>query len=143
VGWLSGDLLSLIQGDVRLRGKLILLHDVSDAALGWLYRHCAFTLYPSFVEGWGLPVAESLAVGKYCVASTAPSIRELSQGLLDQLDPLDFMAWYREVMRLLREPGYLAAKERRLAHFRPVEWHAAGEHLLGEVDMPIGAVAAS
>ena len=132
-GWSTDDLVRIMTADRRLRGKLLLLHDLPDAELAWLYSHCRFTLYPSFVEGWGLPVAESLALGKYCVASTAPSIPEAAQGLLDLIDPLDFAAWYAEIRRLLREPAYLAAKQQRLAAFRPVSWHEAGERLHAEI----------
>ena len=42
----------------------------SDSELAWLYRNCLFTVYPSFVEGWGLPVGESAWFGKYCIASS-------------------------------------------------------------------------
>jgi glycosyltransferase involved in cell wall biosynthesis len=131
-GWRTDDLMRLIAADRNLRGKLILLRGLADGDLGWLYRNCAFTLYPSFVEGWGLPVAESLSYGKYCVASTAPSIAELSRGLLDLLDPLDFAAWHREIRRLLTEPGYLRAKERRIATYRPRDWASAGEQFVAE-----------
>jgi len=132
VGWRTNDLTRLIAADRDLRGKLILLGGLADADLGWLYRNCAFTLYPSFFEGWGLPVAESLAYGKYCVASTAPSVAELSRGMLDLLDPLDFAAWYREVRRLLTDPGYLRTKERRIAGYRPRSWAEAGEQFVAE-----------
>jgi glycosyltransferase involved in cell wall biosynthesis len=131
-GWRTDDLTRLIAADVDLRGKLILLGGLADEDLGWLYRHCAFTLYPSFFEGWGLPVAESLAYGKYCVASTAPSVAELSRGMLDLLDPLDFAAWYRELRRLLTDPGYLRTKERRIAGYRPRSWAEAGEQFVAE-----------
>lgn len=131
-GWRTGDLTRLIAADHELRGKLILLGGLADDDLGWLYRHCAFTLYPSFFEGWGLPVAESLAHGKYCVASTAPSVAELSRGVLDLLDPLDFAAWYHEIRRLLTDPGYLRAKERRIAGYRPRSWAEAGEQFVAE-----------
>src|SRR5262249_50976292 len=126
-GWRTGDLTQLIAGDPALRGKLLLLSGLTDRDLAWLYRHCAFTLYPSLVAGWGLPVVESLASGKYCVASSAPSIAELGGGLLDLLDPLDFAAWYREVHRLLTDAAYLRAREQRIAAYRPRAWAAAGD----------------
>jgi len=131
-GWRTDDLTCLIAADPELRGKLILLGGLADDDLGWLYRHCALTLYPSFFEGWGLPVAESLAYGKYCVATTAPSVAELSRGVLDLLDPLDFAVWHREVRRLLTDPGYLRTKERRIAGYRPRSWVEAGEQFVAE-----------
>ena len=44
----------------------------SDAELRALYDGCLFTLLPSWFEGWGLPVSESLALGKPCLAVARP-----------------------------------------------------------------------
>jgi len=63
--------------DPALADHLIHVSGASDAQLAWLYRRCLFTVFPSLYEGWGLPVAESLAVGKVCLASNASSIPEV------------------------------------------------------------------
>ena len=89
-----------IAHDPAVRDSVVVRHDVSDAALAWLYRECAFTLYPSFYEGWGLPVSESLAHGKFCIASTAPALVEAGQGLTKHIDPLDFVAWKSAIVEL-------------------------------------------
>lgn len=39
--------------------------NLSDEALAVLYRSSLFTAFPSFCEGWGLPVAESLFYGRH------------------------------------------------------------------------------
>ena len=64
-GWLSGDLQYLIQHDPAMKSKIVILNNVSDSGLSWIYEKCLFTIYPSMYEGWGLPVAESLAYGKF------------------------------------------------------------------------------
>jgi len=132
-GWLSGDLLGIIRDDERVRGRLFVLPDQPGSSLAWLYRHCAFTLHPALAGGWPSSLLDSLALGKYCVASAVPASSELSQGLLDLLDPLDFMAWHDEVRQLLAEPRYLVAKERRIAAFRPRAWSSAGDALAAEI----------
>jgi hypothetical protein len=52
-----------------LGGRIRLVHGISDPELLALYRGCLFSIFPSFTEGWGLPVGESLALGKPCLAS--------------------------------------------------------------------------
>ena len=53
---------------------------VTDAALDAAYAACAFTVYPSLVEGFGLPVIESLAHGKPCVCSARGALGESAAG---------------------------------------------------------------
>ena len=129
-GFGSADLLWQIAHDPLTRGWILVDHAVSDAALSWLYRECAFTLYPSFIEGWGLPVSESLAHGRFCLASNAPALEEAGQGLAKHIDPLDFAAWRDAVVELTRSPEAVAELERRIvAQYRPVTWRQSAERL--------------
>jgi glycosyltransferase involved in cell wall biosynthesis len=129
-GFGGGDLLWQIAHDPVVRDRVIVRHDISDAALAWLYRECAFTLYPSFYEGWGLPVSESLACGKFCIASNTPALQEAGQGLTKHIDPLDFAAWRAAVVELVRSPEMLAEHERRIsADYRSVSWRQSAEQL--------------
>jgi glycosyltransferase involved in cell wall biosynthesis len=52
----------------------------SDAALEEAYGECAFTVYPSVAEGFGLPVAESLVRGKACLCRMSGAIGEIAAG---------------------------------------------------------------
>ncbi|MFP4352999.1 MAG: glycosyltransferase [Puniceicoccaceae bacterium] len=53
---------------------------IPDAALDDLHRRAAFTVFPSLGEGFGLPVAESLARGRPCVCSGAGAVGEIAAG---------------------------------------------------------------
>jgi glycosyltransferase involved in cell wall biosynthesis len=121
-GWLSGDLMTQIQSDPLTRGRVVVLTDVADADLGWLYRHCLFTVYPSHYEGWGLPVAESLCHGKYCVASRASSLPEVGGELIGYHDPLDLPACLRLVREALSEEFRKRREETIRATYRPTRW---------------------
>ena len=52
----------------------------TDQELAKAYRDCLFTVYPSVLEGFGMPVAESLRWGKPCVCSGRGALGELAQG---------------------------------------------------------------
>ena len=49
---------------------------VDDATLAAAYGGSTFTVYPSLLEGFGLPVQESLAHGKPCICSAHGAIGE-------------------------------------------------------------------
>jgi glycosyltransferase involved in cell wall biosynthesis len=53
---------------------------VGDEELEAAYCECAFTVYPSLAEGFGLPVAESLARGKPCICSSQGALGEIARG---------------------------------------------------------------
>lgn len=53
---------------------------VDDATLEAAYAACTFTVYPSLIEGFGLPVLESLARGKPCVCSARGALGESAAG---------------------------------------------------------------
>ena len=134
-GFGSGELLERIAGDPVVRDTIVILHEAGDAELAWLYRHCLFTLYPSYYEGWGLPVSESLAYGKVCLASDTSSLPESGQGLVRHLDPGDLDAWHCAVVELIDSKDKLAALEARIAQdFTPVTWAQSAQCLADELD---------
>ena len=51
-----------------------------ERALEDAYRDCAFTVYPSLSEGYGLPVAESLARGRPCLCRFEGALGEIARG---------------------------------------------------------------
>ncbi len=114
-GFGSTDLLRMMAGDPWIAETVTLLHGPSDAELGWLYQHCLYTLYPSWYEGWGLPLSESLAYGKTFIASDTSSLPEAGQGLGIHLDPYDAASWEREILGLAEDRQRLAEMERRVA----------------------------
>ena len=80
-------------------------------------------MYPSIYEGWGLPVGESFAHGKYCIASNAASLPEVGGTLVDYFDPLDFMDCYRKVLRAIAEPAYVQQRETLIrSTYQPTAW---------------------
>jgi glycosyltransferase involved in cell wall biosynthesis len=68
-GWLVQDFMDQLAACNHLGGRIVVVHSATDVELDWLYRKCMLTMFPSFVEGRGLPVGESLAHGKICLCS--------------------------------------------------------------------------
>jgi glycosyltransferase involved in cell wall biosynthesis len=123
IGWLVDDLVKRIRYDPLVRDSIMIVETASDADLAWLYANCRFTLYPSLYEGFGLPIVESLAYGRHCIASSTSAMKEAGLGLAHHLDPRDLAAWQAEVERLLDDPARLRDLEARIrAEYRPLGW---------------------
>jgi len=56
------------------------IREIDDAALSLLYEACHFTVYSSFEEGFGLPIAESLWYAKPCICHDQGALAEVAQG---------------------------------------------------------------
>lgn len=56
------------------------LRHVDDDSLRAAYEECAFTVFPSLVEGFGLPILESLWHGRPCVCGGNGAIGEIARG---------------------------------------------------------------
>ena len=78
LGWGIAPLMSYIAESGHLGGRLHILSDVSDRELTYLYEKCLFTMFPSFAEGFGLPVGESLATESRVLHRTARPCRRLA-----------------------------------------------------------------
>lgn len=72
-----GELLDRIHNHPELNSKLFVFHDMNDAELQVAYQNCSGVLLPSMVEGFGLPIVESLWHGKKTFASDTPIHREV------------------------------------------------------------------
>lgn len=75
--WKETNIFPFLEEKQWLGGKVVHLSGLSDADIAALYRHCRFTVYPSLNEGWGLPVGESLWMGKPCVCADNTSLPEV------------------------------------------------------------------
>ncbi len=123
-GWLCNDLVSTIKNDINLSKFIIILSNVNDSELLWLYKNCLFTIFPSLYEGWGLPVAESLFYGKYCISSNASSLPEVTQGLTKLIDPYDIYSWVNEIANLIEDKDKLKSLEENIkVHYNPQTYH--------------------
>ena len=56
------------------------LGEVTDEALVELYRGCSFSVFPSIMEGFGLPILESLWFGKPCICANFGAMAEVAAG---------------------------------------------------------------
>ena len=128
IGWMTGDLLKAIESTNHLNGKLVVIQGADDATLGALYQACLFTLFLSFYEGWGLPVSDSLAFKKICVASNRTSIPEAGGDFCLYVDPDNTTGAYEAIRRLIENPEELGRLERHLAtKLEPVPWSATAQ----------------
>ncbi|HLY46516.1 MAG TPA: glycosyltransferase family 1 protein [Stellaceae bacterium] len=131
VGWKSSAFIGALVATNYLDGRIHLLRDVSDTDLAALYRRCLFTVCPTLYEGWGLPVGESLAMGKICVSSDRASLPEVAGDCGVYIDIADFaqsLAVVRDLIADGAKRKRLEAKIRRC--YQRVSWRSVAERVV-------------
>lgn len=96
---------------------------LDDEALRAAYGRSAFTVYPSLLEGFGLPVWESLRQGVPCICSARGAIAETAQGggcLTTDTSQVDALA--QAIRTLLTQPVQLAGLRMAAAARVPRRW---------------------
>lgn len=89
IGWKSEEIVQSIEKYSKT-GCLKYLQYVSDQEKALLMKNCFIFVFPSFYEGFGLPVVEALKNGTLVLVSNTSSLNELMN--IDELrfDPLDY-----------------------------------------------------
>jgi glycosyltransferase involved in cell wall biosynthesis len=114
---------------------------VSDAAIDEAYAACTFSIYPSLMEGFGLPVIESLAHGKPCICSTRGALGESARGGgCIELDTVDTTALANAITRLIRAPSEIAALSAQARARRFKTWTEYADELIAWThELPVSA----
>jgi len=75
-----------------------------------LYRSASMLVFPTLVEGFGLPIAEAMACGTPVVVSDRPVHREIAGEAGERVDPLDPASIAAGIARLLDDPALAARR---------------------------------
>jgi glycosyltransferase involved in cell wall biosynthesis len=124
----SRELQQVIEADAGLRHRCRFTGFLSDEDLVALYNGAYALVFPSLLEGFGLPALESMASGTPVIASRAGALPEVvgDSGLL--FDPRDAGEMAAQILRLVEDPGLratLAGRARERA--KQFTWRRAAE----------------
>ncbi len=124
-GWLYDDFLAALAAS-PFRTDIRWLRGLSDAEVAALLGRAGVLVYPSFYEGFGLPVLEAMAAGVPVVTSNRASLPEVAGDAAWLVDPEDPAAIAEAVYAALTDPAAraraIAAGRERAATFT---WEAA------------------
>jgi glycosyltransferase involved in cell wall biosynthesis len=133
IGARCDDVVTRVCNHPQLGQRLFLFDDLSDAELQHCYRNARAVVFPSIVEGFGLPIVESLWFGKKTFASDTPIHREVGgadceyftlddpQSLADKI-----VAWEGMLSRRVEGGPPLPPQVART----PVNWRGSAQELL-------------
>lgn len=122
-----------------LEGQVRLLSYIDDADAQALMSLAQLLVYPSFSEGFGLPILEAFAAGTAVVTGNATAIPEVAGRAALQVDPVDTVAIATAMRRLLLDHvlrrEYVAAGKREILDRR---WHDTAETFATTLETVLG-----
>ncbi len=104
---------------------------LDQPALEAAWRECSFSVYPSMIEGFGLPVIESLTFGKPCVCAATGATGELVSGggCVGVASP-DAAGFATAIRQLLTSPSALTRLAAEARNRAVPTWEDTARHLL-------------
>jgi glycosyltransferase involved in cell wall biosynthesis len=121
-----------LASELGVRNKVILFGYADDSQLTSLYQNAEFMLYPSFYEGFGLPVVEAMACGCPVIASNTSSLPEIMPDGEWLVDPHDINCIATKMQRILAlSPDELRQMgEQNQNHARNFTWEKAARRMI-------------
>lgn len=129
-GWMQENFAEEIKS-LGLEQDVVVTEYVSDKELANLYRYCFGFLYPTWYEGFGLPVLEAVNFGKPAIVSDVTSLPEIigEGGLL--AEPGSFGAFAEYMLRLEEEEGlYQNVVKKGYGRVSRFQWAEAAKQVL-------------
>ena len=89
IGWKCEALVERVRQHPELNKRLFMFNDLSDKSLEYAYSHAASLVFPSYVEGFGLPLVEAMQRGLPAMGSDIPVFREIGGEFMAYFDLAD------------------------------------------------------
>jgi glycosyltransferase involved in cell wall biosynthesis len=122
-GWENENIIDMMERCQVLQGVVEEHNVMSDTEMRRWLRGARALLMPSFAEGFGLPLAEALALGVPAICSDIATLREVGGDVPEFLDPLDGPAWARTIADYARpDSAARAAQLQRLQSWHHPTW---------------------
>lgn len=90
---------------LHLTGRVRIVDNVAAADLPALMQGAALFLYPSRLEGFGMPIIEAMAAGRAVVAALVPSLSDAAGPAAVMAAPSHAPSWAAAIAGLLADPA--------------------------------------
>lgn len=124
-GWECEQVVDLLERCAGLRGVVTEIPRCGDEELAVWLKHARALLFPTFAEGFGIPLVEALAMRVPVIVSDIPVFREIAEDIPEYLDPIDGLGWKKTILEYMDPVSALRqAQLRRMQDYSPPTWEA-------------------
>ena len=131
VGWKVESLIQNIKSHPQFNKQLFLWNDLDDAELIYCYRNSKALVFPSHVEGFGLPIIEAQHHNLPVFVSDIPIHREVGGDSVTYFDIKDTADLKNKISDV--ESGHRLLKKRGSSRWKQFIWKNSTEMLTEEI----------
>lgn len=133
IGWNVSELENRIKTHPKLNKNLFFVTGANDATIDFLYKNAYMVAFPTFDEGFGLPIIESFQRGTPVIASDIEVLREVGGDFADYFKLNDRNAFIAVIEKYLENPKLYEEKKKRLKDFVPYTWDESADEMLRQL----------
>jgi alpha-1,2-rhamnosyltransferase len=137
IGWKCDALIERIRQHPELNRRLFMYNSLSDKSLEHAYSHATALVFPSHVEGFGLPLVEAMQRKLPAMASDIPVFREIGGDYMAYFDLANPQSLSDLVTGMDRTGEFPAALG--LEQWRWLSWREASAQLVERIERNLNA----
>lgn len=127
IGWNVEDFQKRMEKHPKKDKQFYFLQGMNDATIDYLYKHAFCVAFPTFNEGFGLPIIESYQRGVPVLASDIPILREVGGDYCSYFDPNSWESFANALQNWIEHPKEYEACKERLKTYEPVTWDTVAD----------------
>jgi glycosyltransferase involved in cell wall biosynthesis len=133
-GWECEQVIDFLERSNKIIPHIIEINNANDMdVLSWIIGSRAL-LFPSFSEGFGMPLQEALALKVPAIVSSLSVFREIAGDIPEYCSPIDGISWLKKINDYMKNDSILRNKQLlRIINYKHNNWndhfHSAGYFL--------------
>ncbi len=132
-GWNVEELKERILNHKLLNKKLFFIESPDDATVNYLYDNAFAVAFPTFNEGFGLPVIEAFQHGVPVLASDIDVLREVGGEYAVYFNPNDKKDFTKCVSELIEDNEKYSRIKNGLKNFVPYTWDESARKMMNSI----------
>lgn len=134
IGWNIVDFEERLKNHEQYNKRIFHIEGANDATIDYLYKAAFFVVFPTYNEGFGLPLIESIERGTPVIASKIDVLQEIGGDYCQYFDP-DNAKELADIIKtnVARLDEYKNLKD-KLTNFRTFTWDRSTELMISTIE---------
>lgn len=121
-GWENENIVDILDRSEELRPYIVECNTLDDAQVMGMLLSCRALLFPTLVEGYGLPLAEALSMKVPALCSDIPVLREVGGDIPEYVDPINGAEWAEAISVYTYDDTRRDTQLQRMKGWSPLGW---------------------